>query len=99
MRALTVLVVVMGVLIVIGVAALIVGIAGKLSRDRPGASIERPFGATAIDIPPGARIEAMTASANRLILELALPDGARQLAVVDLATGTRLGTIALRPAQ
>ena len=99
MRALNVLVVVMGVLIVIGFAALIAGIAGKLSRDRPGASIERPFAATAIDIPSGARIEAMTASPNRLILELALPDGERQLLVVDLATGVRLGTIALRPAQ
>ena len=99
MRALNILVVVMGVLIVIGVAALIAGIAGKLSRDRPGASVERPFAATAIDIPSGARIEAMTASPNRLILELALPDGERQLLVVDLATGVRLGTIALRPAQ
>jgi Family of unknown function (DUF6476) len=99
MRALNVLVVVMGVLIVIGFAALIAGIAGKLSRDRPGANVERPFGATAIDIPPGARIEAMTASPNRLILELALPSGERQLLVVDLATGARLGTIALRPAQ
>ena len=99
MRALNLLVVVMGVLIVIGFAALIAGIAGKMSRDRPGASVERPFGATAIDIPPAARIEAMTASPNRLILELALPGGDRQLLVVDLATGARLGTIALRPAQ
>ena len=99
MRALTVLVVVMGVLIVIGTAALIAGIVGKMSRDRPGASIEHPFAATAIDIPSGARIEAMTASPNRLILDLALPNGERQLLVVDLATGARLGTIALRPAQ
>lgn len=99
MRGLTVLVVVMGVLIVIGFAALIAGIAGKMSRDRPGASVERPFGATAIDIPPGARIETITASANRLILELGLPDGGHELLVVDLATGARLGTIALRPAQ
>ena len=99
MRALKILVVVMGVLIVIGFAALIAGIAGKMSRDRPGASVERPFAATAIDIPPGARIEAMTASPTRLILDLALPDGGRQLLVVDLATGARLGTITLRPAQ
>jgi Family of unknown function (DUF6476) len=99
MRGLKVLVVVMGVLIVIGFAALIAGIVGKMSRDRPGASLERPFGAAAIDIPPGARIETMTASSNRLILDLALPDGGRQLLVVDLATGARLGTIALRPAQ
>lgn len=99
MRALKILVVVMGVLIVIGFGALIAGIAVKMSRNRSGASVEHPFAATAIDIPPGARIEAMTASQNRLILELALPDGERQLLVVDLATGARLGTIALRPAQ
>jgi Family of unknown function (DUF6476) len=99
MRALKILVVVMGVLLVIGFAALIAGIAAKMSRDRPGASVERPFAAGAIDIPPGARIETMTASSNRLILDLALPDGERQLLVVDLATGARLGTIALRPAQ
>jgi Family of unknown function (DUF6476) len=98
MRALKILVVVMGVLIVIGFGVLIAGIASKMSRDRPGASAERPFATTALDIPHGARIEAMTAAPNRLILELALPDGERQLVVIDLATGARLGTIALRPA-
>jgi Family of unknown function (DUF6476) len=99
MRGLKFLVVVMGVMIVIGFAALIAGIAVKMSRERPGASAERPFGATAIEIPRGARIEAMTAAPNRLILDLALPGGERQLVVVDLATGTRLGTIELRPTQ
>ena len=99
MRALKILVVAMGVLLVIGFAALIAGIAGKMSRDRPGASVERPFAASAIDIPAGARIETMTTSSNRLILDLALPDGGRLLLVLDLTTGARLGTITLRPAQ
>jgi len=99
MRALNILVVVMGVMIVVGFAALIAGIASKMSRDRPGASADRPFAATAVDIPRGARIEAMTAAPNRLILELALPAGERQLVVIDLATGVRLGTIELRPTQ
>jgi hypothetical protein len=39
----------------------------------------------------------MTASPNRLILALALPDGGRQLLVIDLAKGVRLGTIELHP--
>jgi len=99
MRALKILVVVMGVMIVIGFVVLVAGIAGKMSRERPAASIEHPFAATAIDIPRGARIEAMTAGPNRLILALALPGGERQLVVVDLATGARLGTIELRAAQ
>jgi hypothetical protein len=98
MRALKILVVVMGVMIVIGFAVLVAGIASKMSRNRPGASNERPFAATAIDIPRGARIEAMTSAPNRLILDLILPGGERQLLVLDLTTGARLGTIELRAA-
>ena len=98
MRALKILVVVMGVMIVVGFAVLVAGIASKMSRDRPGASNERPFAPTAIDIPRGARIEAMTTAPNRLILDLVLPGGERQLLVLDLATGARLGTIELRTA-
>jgi hypothetical protein len=50
-----------------------------------------------IDIPRGARIEAMTAGSDRLILALELPDGGTQLVVIDLANGMRLGTIELHP--
>ncbi len=99
MRGLRVLVVVMGVMIVIGTAVLIAGIASKMSHNQPAASAARPFATSAIDIPRGARIEAMTAAPNRLILDLALPDGERRLVVIDLATGARLGTIELRSAQ
>lgn len=99
MRALKILVVVMGVMIVVGFAVLVAGIASKMSRERPGAGTERPFAPTAIEIPRGARIEAMTTAPNRLILELALPGGNRQLLVVDLATGARLGTIELHADQ
>ena len=37
----------------------------------------------------------MTAGPDRLVLALVLPDGGRQLVVIDLATGARLGTIEL----
>jgi len=40
----------------------------------------------------------MTVGTDRLVLELVLPQGGRQLVVVDLATGARLGTIELRAA-
>ena len=39
----------------------------------------------------------MTAEADRLILALELPEGGRQLVVIDLAKGVRLSTIELRP--
>ena len=94
MRALKILVVVMGVMLIGGFALLVGVIAGRLSH---GGTVPRSFAATAIDIPRDARIGAMTAAGtDRLVLELVLPGGGRQLIVIDLATGARLGAIELR---
>jgi hypothetical protein len=95
MRGLKILVVVMGIMLVAGFAALIVAIAGKMSRSGSVPSAVRPFTGAPIDIPRGARIEAMTVGTDRLVLALALSEGARQLVIIDLATGARLGTIEL----
>ena len=97
MRALKILVVVMGVMLVVGFAALVVVIAGRVSRQGPALTAAHGFAAAPIDIPRGARIEAMTAGPDRLILALALPEGGRQLVVIDLVKGVRLGTIELHP--
>jgi hypothetical protein len=95
MRALKILVVVMGVMLVVGFAALVALIAGRVSRGGPSATAVHGFGSPAIEIPRGARIEAMTAGSDRLILALELLEGGRQLVVIDLAKGVRLGTIEL----
>ncbi len=97
MRALKILVIVMAVMLVVGFAALVAVIAGRVSRGGPASTAVHGFAAPPIDIPSGTRIEAMTAEADRLILALALPDGERQLVIIDLAKGTRLGTIELHP--
>jgi hypothetical protein len=97
LRALKILVVVMGVMLVGGFAALVAVIAGRVSRG-PSATGVHALAGMAIDIPRGARIEAMTAVSDRLILALVLPEGQRQLLVIDLAKGARLGTIELHPA-
>jgi len=93
MRALKILVIVMGVMLIGGFALLVAVIAGRLSR---GGGVPRSFVATTIDVPRDARIGSMTATADRLVVELVLPQGGHQLIVVDLATGARLGTIELR---
>jgi hypothetical protein len=98
MRGLKILVVVMGIMLVAGFAVLMAAIAGRVSRSGFAPTAARAFTAAAIDIPRGARIEAMTTAADRLVLGLALPDGGRQLVVIDMATGARLGTIELRTA-
>jgi hypothetical protein len=98
MRALKILVIVMGILLVGGFAALIVAIAARVSHRSPPPPAPPKAFARQIEIPRGARIEAMTVGSDRLVLDLALPEGDRQLVIVDLATGARLGTIDLHPA-
>ncbi len=95
MRGLKILVVVLGVMIVVTFAVVVAVIAGRLSRGG-SAGAGRSFADTTLDLPRGARIEAMAAGTDRLVLELALPEGGRRLVVIDLATGARLGTIELR---
>jgi hypothetical protein len=95
MRALKILVVVMGVMLVVGFATLVAVIAGRVSRGGPAATAAHGIAAAPIEIPRGARIEAMTAGSDRLILALELPGSERQLVIIDLAKGVRLGTIEL----
>lgn len=98
MRTLKVLVVVMGVMLVAGVAILIVAIAGRVSPNRAGIASSPSFAADPIDLPQGARIETMAIGADRVVLDVALADGNRQLLILDLVTGRPLGTIPLRTA-
>lgn len=95
MRALKILVGVMGAMILAGVAVLGATVAGRLAKSTPPHQV---FTAPAIDIPAGARVESMSTGADRIILDLILPDGERQLLIVDLANGRKLGTVPLRPA-
>ena len=102
MRALTVFVIVMGVVIIVGFGVVAAVIAGRMSRGArpvgPAAAAASTF-ATSLDLPRGARIEMMTTASNRLILQVVLPGGSAELVVLDLATGARLGTIELRQAR
>src|ERR1700737_3158316 len=97
MRALKILVIVMGVMLVVGFAARCVAMPGGISRDGPAATAAHGFAAAPIDVPRGPRIEAMTAGPDRLIVALTLPEGGRQLVVIDLVKAVRLGTSELHP--
>jgi len=97
-RALKILVVVMGVMIFAGVAVLIVVIAGRLTPRHAAATSSQPLAAAPIELPAGARIETIGVGSDRLVLDIVLPDGNRQLAIIELATGRRLAAIPLRTA-
>jgi hypothetical protein len=96
-RALKILVIVLGVLLVGGVVALIAMIVsrGGAGTPRPAAARGAAYDA-AIDLPSGARIISTQPDGARLVVMLALADGRRQILLLDLASGARLGTIELR---
>ncbi len=96
-RALKILVAVMTALLIGGIAALAIGIAGKLAQ-RPAPRPAAAFTAPPITLPHGASIERMSTGPDRIILEILLSDGSAELVEIDLATGRLLGTIPLKEA-
>lgn len=104
MRALKILVVVMGVMLVGGFIALIVSIAYMAKHRQAAAPAAAPtaplapYTAPPLELPAGARIESMALGTDRLVVDIMTPEGNRELLVFDLASGRRLGTIPLRPA-
>jgi hypothetical protein len=101
MRALKLLVVVMGVLLVAGTAALIAAIIDRASHRAaaPPLSAARGFERAVIDLPAGARVLDSAAADGRLVVRIGLAEGGEQLILIDPASGARLGTIELRPAS
>ena len=96
MRGLRTLVIVMGVMLVAGFAALVAIVAVRMSHRAATAPADTAFAAAPIDLPRGARIEAIGPGAERIVVAIVLADGSRELIVVEAATGRRLGTIPLR---
>ena len=96
MRGLKIAVIVMGIMLVVGVIVLVAAIAARVSHKPAEPASRAEFSAPPIDLPAGSRIEAMTAGPDRLVIDILLPDGTRQLLILDLSTGRRLGTIPLR---
>jgi hypothetical protein len=95
-RFLKTLVVVMGMMLVAGVAVLVVVIAARLSHRAP--TLPAAFSAPPIVLPHGSKIETMVTGVDRIVLQVDLVDGSVELVVIDLATGKELGVIPLREA-
>jgi len=101
MRALKVLVIVMGVLLIAGFAVVVVTIMGRMSQKAaPAAPIAAsahpvPFGNTTLTLPPDALVMEVQGAGDRIFLRLDLRDGTEMLLVLDAATGTELGRIKL----
>ena len=96
MRALKVLVVVMGILLVAGFAVVVVTIMSRMSQ-RAGVTAARPvpFGNTSVTLPADSLVMETYGAGDRVLLRLDLKDGSEMLLVLDAATGTELGRIKL----
>jgi len=97
MRALKLLVIVLGVLLAAGVAALAVAVGLRLNHAAPAPATGG--GSAVLALPPGAKIVSTEVSGGRLVARIDLPDGGVELIIFDLANGARIATIDLAPRQ
>lgn len=93
MRALKILVVVLGVMLVLGTVALVVAVVNRVNHPQAVPSIA----ASEIDLPAGARVSGSETSGDRLVVRVALPDGAEELLIFNLTTGARVASVILQP--
>lgn len=106
MRALRLLVIVLGVLLVGGTLGLVVAIIVRVPHPSESRTEARavapakaaPFNAV-LDLPTGAVVQAVQPAGAQLAVHLVLPDGAQQIVILDPGSGARIGTIELRPAR
>ena len=107
MQALKALVIGMGILILVAMAVLAVTVYKRATApsgermieagQRTGVASGLAFGTVDLPIPEGAQVEEMNAGDDRLTLRLRLNDGSARIMVVDLASGSLLGTLLLHP--
>ncbi|MGH7033199.1 MAG: DUF6476 family protein [Stellaceae bacterium] len=93
MRALKLLVVAMGVLLVAGMAVLVLAVVERVNH-RPTSAGPTPPRAATIELPPGAHVIATQATGERLVVRVGLSGGSEELLIFDL-DGKRIATIAL----
>lgn len=105
-RALKALVAFLGVLIVAGVVTLVWVMAARLGKPAmappfPHAPREAAspfeFGHSLIELPKGAGMGSITSAGDFLAVEITLPNGSRQLLILDPRSGKQTGTIELHP--
>ncbi len=104
MRALKILVVVMGILLIVGVAVVIGTIFYRAGHPSVAGGVDvarvpHSFGKATVTLPAGAKLVEMQAGGARIVLRLERADGGQLLLLLDADTGTTLGTIELQDAR
>lgn len=97
MRALKVLVVVMGILILAGVTVIVVTIVRRATGPSATPATAATIGDLKFPLPPGAMIEEQSLEGDRFVVRMRLADGTIRLMVFDLAHGRELGRVDFVP--
>jgi len=98
MRALKVLVVVMGVLLVAGIIALAMAVAARIERGGTASTLAKAStGPLHEALPAGSRVVAAELSGDRLMVRVALADGGEQLLLYDAKNGALVAVIEQAP--
>jgi len=92
MRALKILVGVLGVLLVAGTVVLVSVVVARIER-RPAAAADAGAAPVRSALPPGSRILATDLSGDRLLVRLALPDGGEALVLFNARNGAEVAVI------
>ena len=96
LRALKVLVVVMGVLIVAGTATVVIVIYNRIA-DRAADPGPAAFGTLTARIPAGHEVRSVATGDGTLLVHLQAGDGTASILVLDLETGAERGRVILKP--
>lgn len=102
MQSLKLIVIVMGGLILVGLALLVYGVTQRLSEQEGGATEKvrnGEFGDIAVPLPAGCTIAEARTEDDRLILRADGPvgRGCQQVIVIDMASGEVLGRVQAAP--
>lgn len=96
MRALKLLVIVLGVLLLLGIGVLAATVVWRIEHGRPASAKSAPtVTAQRVILPAGAKVVATDVDAGRLVARIELPGGGVRVVVFDLATGGEVATIDL----
>jgi hypothetical protein len=96
MRALKILVVVLGVLLAAGIVALAVAITLRIERGPARAALAVAAGPVRAMLPEGGWVVATELSGDRVLVRVALPSGEENLMLFDARTGAPVAVIELR---
>ena len=82
-RRLKLVVIVLGVLILAGIAVVVAAVAGRMS----GQAARPPTSAKVVPLPAGARVAESLSAGDRLVLRLVLREGGERFLIIDPRSG------------